>query len=83
MSPREQFRIGILSILREHDPLKTKQIYRYIKELYPILCDDRICCTCGGVKRNSPEWKHQLRWAQQDLKKNRKIKLECGLWLLV
>lgn len=67
-------------MLHDHGSLKTNQIYKHIKSLHPNLCDDDIECTCGGIPNRQPEWKHQVRWAQQDLKYRGEIELVNEKW---
>jgi len=52
--------------------LNSKEIIDEIKLKFPEYCDDKIICTCrqGGSYK---EWKHQIQWAIQDLKHNKKI----------
>ena len=46
----------------------TNQIFTEIRKKVPDLCDDKIICQCGRKPKKTPEWKHQIRWAIQDLK---------------
>ena len=46
----------------------TNQIFSEIRKKAPDLCDDKIICQCGRKLKKTPEWKHQIRWAIQDLK---------------
>jgi hypothetical protein len=77
---REIFRKSIKQLLRNHGSLQTYQLYDHIKSLHRDLCDDDFECTCGGTPRGEPEWKHTVRWAQQDLKNRGEIKLVNRMW---
>jgi hypothetical protein len=79
-SPRERFRSEIPLVLAERGPSKTHQLYSSIRERVPEYCDESILCACGGIARDEPEWKHQLRWAQQDLRKAGIIVLSDAGW---
>ncbi len=48
-------------------PMNIETIYNNVKETIPDLCNDAILCSCGGLERNEPEWKHQVRWALNEL----------------
>lgn len=64
---REIFRDSIERELRTKGPLSTRELYKRMEELHPELCDDEECA-CGGQATGKPEWQHQMRWAQQDLR---------------
>ena len=48
-------------------------IFSIIKNKYSKNCDDKIKCKCGKTNRSIQEWKHQVRWAIQDLKYSKKL----------
>ena len=73
---RETFRETVKRLLADHGPLKTGQIYNHVRRLHADLCDDDIECAYGG----EPEWKKQVRWAQQDLKFRGEIEKIDGRW---
>jgi hypothetical protein len=75
---RETFRETVKRVLADHGPLATGQIYDRIRRLHPELCDDDVECSFGG----EPEWKKQMRWAQQDLKFNGQIELTGRRWCI-
>ena len=56
----------IIKFLKE--PQTSSSILKEIKECYPDNCNDDLLCRCGKSVTHSPEWKHQVRWAIQDLK---------------
>ena len=64
---RELAKKEIPKILQE-EPLTTAFILSRIKERYSKYCDDNYFCQCGKISGRQPEWKHQVRWAIQDLK---------------
>jgi len=82
-SPRKIFRESLKRLLISYGPLQTREIYKHIKSLHPDLCDDAIECTCGGTPNRQPEWKHQVRWAQQDLKYRGEIELVNQMWKII
>ncbi len=49
-------------------PSTIQEIYSEVIDRFPTECNDAVLCTCGGISRTQPEWKHQVRWAMQDLK---------------
>lgn len=58
-------------------------IYSKVKGTFPMLCDDNLMCSenCRGG-HNQPEWKHRVRNALSNLKKNNRIKKgERGYWI--
>lgn len=57
----------------EKNPLKLGSIYKHIQDKNPKLCDGTVICNCGDKETSRPEWKHQVRWALQDLKYNGNI----------
>lgn len=59
--------------LLANKPRKLEYIFSRMKEEYSQNCIDEIKCECGKYNRSSQEWKHQVRWAIQDLKYNKKL----------
>lgn len=59
----------------EEKSYTLNEITDIIKKNLSKSCDDSIICECkgGGVH---PEWKHQVRWALQDLKSVEKIQFK-------
>jgi len=62
----------ILEILAK-DSSTIKEFYKSIKKTHTKICDEEIKCTCGKNNGTSPEWKHQVGWALEDLKYRGKI----------
>lgn len=56
--------------------LTLAPIYDAMKEKYSDNCDKTILCSCGNLTTIRPEWKHQVRWALQDLKYSGVIKYD-------
>lgn len=63
----------------------NEEIYDFIKNEYPHLCDDNYLCIqhCRSGD-NRPEWKHAVRTFLENSKKNNKIQKmpERGFWEL-
>jgi len=68
-------------ILKKSGPLPTTQIHQQIAEIHPDLCDNAIDRVIDGIHFGK-KWKHAVRTAQQSLKKQNKITLNNGLWLI-
>ena len=68
-------RIEIPKILKDR-PQNSKFILSKIKEKHPGFCDDKFLCQCSSASKSYPEWKHQVRWAIQDLKFNSIINID-------
>lgn len=62
----------ILQLLKSK-PRTIEFIYNKTSNNIPEFCNNNIKCECGGKIRKVPEWKHQVRWAIQDLKYTGKI----------
>lgn len=60
--------------------METKEICSKIKDQVPNECDDSVPCVHRGRFYGGPEWEHQVRNAQQILKRKRKIHLEGKKW---
>jgi len=77
---RKTFRSTVRDQLEENGPMTTQKLYSRMEDMHPGLCDDSISCTHGNSKQ--PEWKHQMRWAQQDLKHDGQIEYDGNRWRL-
>jgi chorismate synthase len=77
---RHVFRDTIRQLLRSSGPAATHEIYEHVRLKHPEFCDDSIECRCGGVESGQPEWKHQVRWAEQDLKYAGEVRLVGDQW---
>jgi len=62
----------ILDLLKKSST-NIDTILAAVKTKNKKLCDDNIKCECGKSNRSAPEWRHQVRWALQDLKYTGKI----------
>ena len=69
----------ILYLLRHYGPMQTIDIHPNIQQIHPDLCDDNIDRIIDG-KRFGKKWKHAVRTAQQQLKKQGLVKLSDGHW---
>jgi hypothetical protein len=56
----------ILSLLTQYGPMTTLEMYPYIKQRHPDLCDDNIPYTWRG-RDMGPLWQHRVRTAQQHM----------------
>ncbi len=72
-SVRTAAKARILRILG-HDSMSMHLIYSRFKTLESDLCDDSIDCEHAGVIYGGHEWKHQVRWALQDLKSRGRVR---------
>jgi len=70
----------ILYLLDKEGPLSTQTLHPLIQEIHPDLCDDDVDRVIHGV-RFGKKWKHAVRTAQQQLKRNGLIKLRDGRWV--
>ncbi|MFO7946036.1 MAG: phospholipase D-like domain-containing protein [Armatimonadota bacterium] len=61
----------ILYVLRD-GPMKTTEMHQHIASIHPDLCDDTMDRVIDG-QHFGKLWKHQVRTAQQHLKKKGKI----------
>jgi hypothetical protein len=48
-------------------------IYEPVQRASNDLCDDAVLCEHEGQSYGAPEWRHQVRWALQDLKQDRSV----------
>jgi phosphatidylserine/phosphatidylglycerophosphate/cardiolipin synthase-like enzyme len=70
-----------IEYLLRREPLTTKQLHERIRGIHPDLCDDTMDRVIDGV-RYGKLWKHQVRTAQQHLKRANRIALDeaSGTW---
>lgn len=63
--------------------MTTEELHRYIQEIHPDLCDDTVDRVIDG-EHFGKLWKHQVRNAQQHLKRNGLIAYDPGrrVWRL-
>lgn len=79
-SAQELFSEAILYVLSS-GPLETKAMHPKIQQLLPELCDDSETLIING-ERYGKAWKHQVRNAQQSLKRRDLVEYESGKWYL-
>ncbi len=77
ISIRKLARKAIPQILMDV-PQKSNFILSKFEEKYSEKCDNNFLCKCKNQSGSSPEWKHQVRWAIQDLKYNSLIQYDNG-----
>ena len=56
-------------ILRQHGPLSTRDINPLVQGLFPDMCDDGVHRVINGVSFGR-RWKHQVRNAQVQLRRD-------------
>lgn len=56
----------------QHKAMTTKNLHNFIQRLYPTLCEDDRERIIGGISYGKL-WKHHLRNAQQQLKRQNKV----------
>lgn len=71
----------ILYLLEHHGPLSTTRLHPMIEAIHPDLCDNSIDRVIDG-KRFGKKWKHAVRTAQQQLKKQGLVKLSGDRWII-
>lgn len=71
----------ILYLLDKEGPLSTQALHPLVQEIHPDLCDDGVDRVIHGV-RFGKKWKHAVRTAQQQLKRNGLIELRNEQWVL-
>lgn len=64
----------ILYLLEREGPLSTETLHPLVQEIHPDLCDDSVDRVIEG-RRFGKKWKHAVRTAQQQLKKQGLIEL--------
>lgn len=62
-------------------PMATVELHRRIQSIHPDLCDDSVDRIIDG-KSFGKKWKHAVRTAQQDLKRQGVVKYDGERWLL-
>ena len=76
-----QFAEAVLYVLRRHGPMPTSELSPLVRNLKPELCDDDLDRVIHG-RAYGKRWKHDIRNAQQQLKKDGRIVLEERKWRL-
>ena len=77
-----QFADAVLYVLRRHGAMPTHELSPLVRDLKPELCDEDVDRVING-RAFGKRWKHDLRNAQQQLKRAGKIVLENRKWRLV
>jgi len=72
----------ILYLLRRYGPMQTVYLHPKIQQIHPDLCDDSIDRIIEG-KHFGKKWKHAVRTAQQQLKKQGLVRFVDGCWHIV
>lgn len=81
-STTAKFADAVKFILKRNGPLPTTQINPLIQELMPEWCDDNVDRVIKGVSFGR-KWKHQVRNAQVQLRRDGVIAREGKVWKLV
>lgn len=68
-------------LLGARGPMTTVQMHPIIASIHPDLCDDTIDRVIDG-KRFGKKWKHAVRTAQQQLKKQGRVHFDGNQWSL-
>ena len=76
-----QFSDAVKFVLRRHGPLETREIGPLVRSLKPELCDDEVERVING-RSFGKRWKHDVRNAQQQLKRDGVIVLKNRRWRL-
>jgi phosphatidylserine/phosphatidylglycerophosphate/cardiolipin synthase-like enzyme len=69
----------IMYLLRTYGPLTTIEIHARVESIHPDLCDNNVDRIIDG-KHFGKKWKHAVRTAQQQLKKQGLIELLADRW---
>ena len=69
-------------LLHRNDPMSTKSLNLQVAHIHPDLCDDSIDRVIDG-QHFGKKWKHAVRTAQQDLKRQGVINNDGRLWQIV
>ena len=69
-------------ILRQHGPLSTRDINPLVQGLFPDMCDDSVHRVINGVSFGR-RWKHQVRNAQVQLRRDDVIVRDGNRWRLI
>ena len=75
------FARAVQYILRKHGPLSTRDINPLVQELFPDMCDDSVHRVINGVSFGR-RWKHQVRNAQVQLRRDGTIVRDGNRWML-
>ena len=75
------FARAVQYILRKHGPLSTREINPLVQGLFPDMCDDSVHRVINSVSFGR-RWKHQVRNAQVQLRRDGLIVREGNLWRL-
>lgn len=70
----------ILYLLKREGAMSTEALHPLVQKIHPDLCDDSVDRVIDG-KRFGKKWKHAVRTAQQQLKKQGLIELRDGRWM--
>ena len=81
-STTAKFADAVKYILKRNGPLPTAQINPLIQELMPEWCDDGVDRVIKGVSFGR-KWKHQVRNAQVQLRRDGVVVREGKVWKLV
>jgi hypothetical protein len=76
------FAATILYLLTKYGPMPTTQLHPRVAAIHPDLCDDSVDRVIDG-KSFGKKWKHAVRTAQQQLKKENQIELVGDDWTLI
>lgn len=77
-----KFADAVKYVLKRNGPLPTTEIHPLVQELMPEWCDDDVERIIKGASFGR-KWKHQVRNAQVQLRRDGTIVLEKGRWTLV
>ena len=77
-----QFAEAVVYVLRRQGPLPTSELGPLVRYLKPELCDDEMDRVING-RAFGKRWKHDIRNAQQQLKRDGKIVLENRKWRMI
>ena len=77
-----KFADAVKYILKRNGPLPTTEIHPLVQELMPEWCDDDVERIIKGTSFGR-KWKHQVRNAQVQLRREGVVVLEEGRWRLV
>ena len=81
-STTAKFADAVKYVLKRNGPLPTAQINPLIQELMPEWCDDNVDRVVKGVSFGR-KWKHQVRNAQVQLRRDGVIAREGKVWKLI
>ena len=79
---QQEFIEFVVSRLRI-EPLSTEDLYAKAKSAMPWYCDDDEWTSSSTTRPPEPVWKHDLRWAQQQAKRQGLIRRVGRQWELV